>query len=70
MDYFKVGCRWNAEGENYNQIQDVFQEYQAIFIDQIRYNYSLNCMHLAKVNDRVAIADGKKIIGGSDYKKL
>ena len=63
MDYFKVGCRWSPEGRKETNIEDVFQKYQAIFIDKKRDNGSLNCMHRANKGDRVAIADGKKIIG-------
>ena len=63
MDYFKVGCRWSEEGRKETNIEDVFQKYQAIFIDRKRDNSSHNCMHRAKIGDRVAIADGYNIIG-------
>ena len=63
MDYFKVGCRWSAEGRKETNIEDVFQKYQAIFIDQKTHDSSRNPMNLAKINDRVAIADGYNIIG-------
>ena len=63
MNYFKIGCRWDAKGEDHNHMQGVFQKYQAIFIDQKTYDYPLNCMNKAKPDDRVAIADGKKIVG-------
>ena len=72
MNYFKIGCRWDKKGKKGTNIEKVFEEYKAIFIGTDRPGVKL--LNKVKINDRIVITDGYKIVGvaiiNSDKKYL